>query len=153
MRYHAEPPQWQDTNQQHFQHIVPFNPSSSTKVFDSLLLHLERINFTSLPCLFLCTKKMHTSLTLPIIFLTSTSEHELAIGKFIIWLQQQWMYVAKDTFVLLHYLHPFLHLPLSHFHHTLVHARRCSPSSPSSSNFSRIVEAIQHLQSFHDTDY
>ncbi len=76
-----------------------------TRLFTSGNLHSS--TSTSLSRLFPFSKNFHASLTLPIMFLTSTSEHELAIDKFSMWLQQC-TYVARVYFCRMILLAPFL---------------------------------------------
>ena len=61
MRHHAEPPQWQDTNQQHFQHIVPFNPIQRclTRFFFTLSKLISPAYLASSHAQRICTPHLH----------------------------------------------------------------------------------------------
>ena len=75
----------------YLQRIMPFYPSGSTKWFYTFLPtsgNSLSITSSSLSCLLPCSKNLDTSLTVPIMLWASTTEHELAIDRFSIWLQQ-----------------------------------------------------------------
>ncbi len=116
-------------------HVVLHN--GLTRFFTSGNLHSS--TSASLSHLFPFSKNFHASLTLPHHVSYQHLEHELAIDKFSMWLQQC-TYVARGYFCRMILLAPFL-TPAMDPLASYPCPRRYSQFSPSSCSFSRIVEA------------